>query len=224
MFKSLCRGTLILLAAILLSAPLALAADMKIAVVDIDSVSAKYKELNDKQAELGAWVREKRDYIEAMKEFMFVSKTEFEEVSRIYNGPRDKWTPEQTKRDGEIKQISSDNEKRFVDLQALPSRTPEQQNQYNVLRDTFEARGKDLDAIRAEFDRQLKERREAVQGKLVGNVRAVIEKTAKDKGYTMVLDKSAVYFVTAPIDDITDDILKALNAGAAADAQPAPPQ
>lgn len=227
MLKHLRHGALIIFA-LGLSLSLAAAADLKIAVVDIDSVSSKYKDLNDKQAELAAWVAEKRDYIRVMKDFEFVAAEEFQEVARIYNAPKAQWTPEQTKREGELRQISSDNERRFGDLQALPARNPEQQNQFNVLRDEFDAREHDVAVIAAEFDKQLKERREAAQGKLVTNVRGVIEKVAKDKGYTLVLDKSAVYYVTGPIDDITEDILKALNAGAApapgaADAKPAQP-
>ena len=62
-----------------------------------------------------------------------------------------------------------------------------------------------------------------MQGKLVTNVRAVIENLAKTRGYTLVLDKSAAYFAVAPVDDITDDVLKGLNAAAAPAAAPAAP-
>lgn len=206
-----------------LSAGLAAAADVKMAVVDIDSVSAQYKELTDRQAELGAWVQEKKTYLGAMQDFMFVSGEEFQEASRIAQAPRAQWSEEQKKREAELRGISGNNEKKFLDLQAKPARTAEEQNQFSTLRDTFQARDRDLKAISTEFDKQLKEKRDEVQGKLVASVRTVIEKVSKDKGYQLVIDKSAVYFVAAPIDDITEEVLKALNATGAANANPPKP-
>ena len=199
-----------------LSAGLAAAADVKMAVVDIDSVSAQYKELTDRQAELGAWVQDKKGYLAAMQDFMFVSGEEFQEASRIYQVPKAQWSEEQKKREVELRGVSGNNEKKFLDMQAKPARTAEEQNQFSTLRDTFQARDRDLKAISAEFDKQLKQKRDDVQGKLVASVRAVIEKVSKEKGYQLVIDKSAVYFVAAPIDDITEEVLKALNAAGAA--------
>lgn len=211
----LCRiATLALLWGVM--AGLASAADLKMAVVDIDRVSSQYKELTERQAELGAWVQDKKNYLSAMQDFMFVSGEEFKEASRIYQVVKSQWTEEQKKREAELRSVSGNNEKKFLDLQAKPARTPEEQNQFNTLRDIFQARDRDLKAISAEFDKQLKQRRDEVQGKLVASVRAVIEKVAKEKGYQLVIDKSAVYFVTAPIDDITEEVLKSLNAAGAA--------
>jgi outer membrane protein len=212
-----------------LSAGLAAAAEIKMAVVDIDSVSAQYTELTSRQAELGTWVQEKKGYLGAMQDFMFVSGEEFQEASRIYQAPKAQWSEEQKKREAELRSVSGNNEKKFLDLQAKPARTPEEQNQFSTLRDTFQARDRDLKAISAEFDKQLKQKRDDVQGKLVASVRAVIEKVSKEKGYQLVIDKSAVYFVAAPIDDITEEVLKSLNAGAtptpgAANGNPPNPQ
>ncbi|MBU0607689.1 MAG: OmpH family outer membrane protein, partial [Armatimonadetes bacterium] len=198
-----------------LSPALAAAADLKMAVVDIDSISAQYTELTSRQAELGAWVQDKKSYLASMQDFMFVSGEEFQEASRIYQVARAQWTDEQKKREAELRKISGDNEKKFLDLQAKPARTAEEQNQFSTLRDTFQARDRDLKAISAEFDKQLKQKRDEVQTKLVASVRAVIEKVSKDKGYQLVIDKSAVYFIAAPIDDITAEVLKSLNAGGA---------
>jgi len=192
------------------------AADLKVAVVDIDKVSGQYKELIDRQQELGAWVQERKSYLTALQEFMFVSADEFQEAARIYNVPKAQWSAEQKKREGELRKISEDNEKRYLDLLARPSRTPEEQNQYNTLRDTFGARDADIKGISRTFDELLKTKREEIQGKLVTNVRAVIEALAKTKGYTLVVDKSVVYFSAEPVDDITEDVLKGLNAAGAA--------
>ncbi|MEI6503526.1 MAG: OmpH family outer membrane protein [Armatimonadota bacterium] len=189
--------------------------------MDIDLVSAQYKELTDRQAELGAWVNDKKTFLNAMQDFMFVSNDEFQEAARVYQIPRNQWSEEQKKREGDLRKVSGDNEKKFLDLQAKPARSAEEQNQFNTLRDTFQARDRDVKAISRTFDDQLKVKREEVQGKLVTNVRAVIESLAKTRGYTLVLDKSAAYFAVAPVDDITDDVLKGLNTAAAPTAAPA---
>jgi Skp family chaperone for outer membrane proteins len=192
------------------------AAELKVAIVDIDKVSGQYKELLDRQAELGAWVQERKNYLMALQDFMFVSDQEFQEAARIYNVPKPQWTADQKKREGELRKVSEDNEKKFLDLQAKPSRTPEDQNQYNLLRDIWQARDRDLKLISQGFDVTLKARRDEVQGKLVTNVRAVIETISKAKGYTLVLDRTAIYFTAAPVDDITEEVLKGLNAGGGA--------
>lgn len=226
------RSLLTLMAAGILLAGLATAAaaaDVKMAVVDIESVSSQYKELIDRQQELGAWVQDRKSFLAAMQDFMFVSSEEFQEASRILQVPQTQWSAEQKKREGELRGISTANEKKFLDLQAKPARTPEEQNQYSVLRETFQARDQDLKAVSLTFDQQLKAKRDEVQGKLVTNVRSVIEKVARDSGYQLVLDKSAVYYVAAPIDDITEQVLKSLNAGTpaapgAANVNPPAPQ
>jgi Skp family chaperone for outer membrane proteins len=214
--------SLFVIAAVVLSGAAAFAQTLKVAVVDIDLVSAQYKELTDRQQELGAWVNEKKNFLSAMQDFMFVSSEEFQEAARIYQIPRAQWSEEQKKREADLRRISGDNEKKFLDLQAKPARTADEQNQFNTLRDTFQARDRDLKAISRTFDDQLKARRDDVQGKLVTNVRAVIENLAKTRGYTLVLDKSAAYFAVAPVDDITDEVLKGLNASAATPAPATP--
>lgn len=209
-------------AAVVLSGAAGFAQTLKVAVVDIDLVSGQYKELTDRQQELGAWVNEKKNFLNVMQDFMFVSSEEFQEAARVYQIPRAQWSEEQKKREGDLRRISGANEKKFLDLQAKPTRSADEQNQFNTLRDTFQARDRDLKAISRTFDDQLKARRDDVQGKLVTNVRAVIENLAKTRGYTLVLDKSAAYFAVAPVDDITDDVLKGLNASAAAPAPATP--
>lgn len=217
-FAAILFGTIVVL---LLSSALSFAQNLKIAVVDIDAVSTQYKELTDRQQELGTWMNEKKAFLNSMQDFMFVSNDEFQEAGRIYQVPRAQWSEEQKKREADLRKISGDNEKKLLDLQAKPSRTPEEQNQFNTLRDTAQARERDLTAISRAFDEQLRGKRDEVQGKLKNNVMAVITDLAKTRGYTLVLDKSAAYYSMAPIDDLTPEILKALNSTPAATATPA---
>lgn len=205
---------------ILLAAGYSQTAELKIAVVDIDQISGQYKELLDRQQELNKWVQEKKDFLNELQDFMFLSAEEFQEMARLLQIPKAQWTEEQKKRESELRNISANNEKKYLDLQAKPNRTAEEQNQFNTLREMFLARDRDLKALSSTFDQQLKKQREEIQGKLVGNVRAAIEAVAKAKGYQLVLDKSAVYFVTAPVEDITSEVLKSLNSAGAASGAP----
>jgi Skp family chaperone for outer membrane proteins len=185
-------------------------------VVDIDKVSGQYKELTDQQSQLAAWVEDKKAFLNALQDFMFVSAAEFQEVARIYGVPQKQWSPEQGKREAELRKVSSDYEKALADLQSKPARTADEQHQYSTLRETWQARDGDLKNISKTFDDQLAAKRTDVQTKLVANVRTVIENLAKTRGYTLVIDKSAAYYAVAPVDDITDDVLKSLNVSAAA--------
>ena len=205
----------VLLLAIVTVCSLAPAQTFKIAVVDMDAVSQQYKELADRQKELEAWIQEKTAFVKALRDFEFLSAEEFQEVARIYQVKRDQWTDAQKKREADLRGICTDNEKRFADLEGKPARTPQEQNQFNTLRDTLSGRDKDLEAISRKFDDELKARKDEVQMKLAGNVRGVIEVVAKAKGYTLVLDKRAVFYSVAPVDDITSEVLKSLNTAAA---------
>ena len=199
---------------LVLTASLTSAQTYKIAVVDMQLISDQYKELGDRQKELEAWIQEKKALISALQEFMFVSAEEFQEAVRVYQVPKNQWTDVQTKREAELRKISTDNEKRFLDLQAKPSRTAEEQNQFNTDRETAQARERDLTAISRAFEDELKTKTDQVQVKLGGNVRGVIETVAKAKGYTLVLDKRAVFYSVAPVEDMTSEVLKALNTAA----------
>lgn len=222
MSKRLIYGLLTALTLTLVTAGLAAAQTLKVAVVDIDAVSARYKELVDRQQELGAWVADKKSFLNVMQDFMFVSSDEFQEAARIYNVPKAQWNDQQKKREADLRAVSTGNEKKYMDLQAKPTRTAEEQNQFSTLRDTVQARELDLKAISRTFDEQLKKNRDEVQTKLVAKVRTVIEDLAKARGFTLVLDKSAAYFSVAPVEDVTEDVLKGLNTAGAAAPAPAP--
>lgn len=222
MSKRFAASLLATIVVLMLTCAISFAQTMKIAIVDIDLVSTQYKELTDRQQELGAWMNDKKSFLNVMQDFMFVSSDEFQEAGRIYQVPRTQWSEEQKKREADLRKVSGDNEKKLLDLQAKPSRTAEEQNQFNTLRDTAQARERDLNAISRAFDEQLRTRRDEVQGKLKTNVMSVITELSKTRGYTLVLDKSAAYYAVAPVDDLTADVLKALNAGTpAATAAPA---
>jgi Skp family chaperone for outer membrane proteins len=194
-----------------LSGSRACAQTMKIAVVDMDAVSDQYKEFVDKQAELQAWVAEKKGLITALQEFMFLSSSEFQEIINIYQTRKSNWTDAQRKREAELRKVSDDNEKRFLDLQAKTGRTAEEQNQFNTLRDTYQARDADMGKFSKQLEDELKTKRLEIQTKMVGNLRTVIETVSKAHACTLVIDKSAVHYFAAPVEDLTADVLKALN-------------
>lgn len=210
---------LVALAVVTLFAPTwAHAQAPKLAIVDMDAISQQYKELADQQTELQKWVSERRAFLAAMQDFMFVSSEEFQEVGRLYQTPQEQWTEEQKKRESELRKIAEDNERKFLDLQAKPSRTAEEQNAYSTLRDTYQARDRDLAAVSRAFDDELRGRRGEVENRLSGNVRQVIAKIGEEQGLTAVFDKAIVFYFSAEVKDITEDVIKALNAGAAAPA------
>ena len=109
--------------------------------------------------------------------------------------------------------MSEENERIFRELQAKPARTAQEQNQFNTLSDTLDARDRDMQVIASTFHQELQKRRDGLQTQLVDNVRAVIEAAAKAKNFTLVLDKSAVFYSATPIEDLTADILQRLNQG-----------
>jgi len=218
------RALLVALFSLGLCASWSSAQELKLAVVDMDAISAQYKALLDEQTALRNWVSERQTFLRAMENFLYVSSEEFAEAGRIYSVPQAQWTDAQKQREATLRKLSEDNERKLLDLQAKPSRTQEEQSAYNMLRDTVDARSRELDAVSQSYNEELGTRRNEVTGRLLDQVQAAIVEIAKTGGYSAVFEKAIVLHFAAPVVDITPDVLKALEtkAAAAGGAAPAP--
>ncbi len=87
---------------------------------------------------------------------------------------------------------------------------------------------RELEQTIQQYDRQarvtLEEKKSRLRANLVNEIRSVIEARAKSAGYTLVIDSSAVGANNVPVvlyrtaeNDLTEDVIKQLNATAPAD-------
>lgn len=184
---------------------------LKVAVVDVQGIHGQYKALLTQEEVLNTWYREKRGYLETLDKYTIVSGEEFQEIVKLYETPKAQWTAEQAKREAEIAAIAATNEKKFGELQSVTGRTAEQNHQFNALSEMWRERRRELDALAQKYTGELKTKRTDMETVITAALTKVIEEVAKAKGFTLVLDKAFAYFSAPPVEDITADVVKALN-------------
>jgi Skp family chaperone for outer membrane proteins len=209
--RFLCGLTLLGLFAALTSS-LASAQELKIAVLDMEKVRTGFTEAVQSKNQLGAYVQDKMSYLRNLENYLFVAGTEFQEVAAIIKLPKAQWTADQKKREAEVLAIAQENEKKFTELQSKSPRTAEENHQYNALQEMLRDRSRDRDKIAAVYQEELGAKSNEVQAKLMSRLQQVIETMSKEKGYNLVLDKAVTFYVGAPLVDVTEDVIKLLNA------------
>ena len=205
MTRRLLRTALALL--LLAAAPLAFAADLKVATVDMGQVTTKYEALQNRSKELQEWLNKQQDYLTRLGDYLLLSDGNFAEVVTLLNTapplPADK-----AARLKELGELAVAKEDTFHQLESNPKRTPQEEEQYKSLGDQLTRGRERLSAagikIGADHDQQVSAAREDFMKKVL----EVTEALAKQDGYNLVLD-SGVVLVGGT--DITDKVLAKLN-------------
>ncbi len=183
----------------------------KIAIVDLDAVSEDYQELIPKQNELREWAQARSMHIERLKNYTFLSQKDFDEVAELLKTPPAKWTEAQRNREEELRKVSDQKEKLFLDLQAKTDRTAEESDQFNSLAETRDGRRADIARRAVEIEKEYIGKRADVQGELVNSVRDIIIEVAEDQNYDLVLDSAMVFYSSSRVADLTQTIIDRLN-------------
>jgi len=182
-------------------------ADAKVAFVDISTVSSEYRALQEKDVELKAWLAGRRDYLQSLQDFIFLSEDNFNESLAILDQPRP-IADDKVKRLDELAALSTQKEKRFRELESKSPRTTEEADEFSALREVVGARQQQLAQLEAVINQQYQERVETVRQELMRNVEEAIAQYAQNNGYGIVLDRA---FVLYGGDDITRAIIERLN-------------
>lgn len=184
---------------------------LKVGVVDLDIISEQYQELITRQDQLRSWAQTRARYIDQLRNYLFLSEQNFAEIAELLQIPRDKWTDAQASREEELRKVSEQKEKRFMDLQANTGRTPAEGDEFNSLSDTYEARHADITSRAAVIEQEYLEKRSETQVSLVTSVREIITEVAQDDQFDLVLDAGMVFYCSAQVTDLTALVLEKLN-------------
>ncbi len=183
----------------------------KVAFVDISTVSSEYEALQEKDAELKAWLAGQGDYLLSLQDFIFLSEDNFNEALAIIDLPRP-IPADEVERLKELAALSAQKEKLFLELESKSPRTTEEADKFSVLREGRNARLQQLAQLEATINQQYQERITTAREELMRNVEKAIAEYAQENGYEMVLDQA---FVLYGGDDITWAIIDRLNPPAA---------
>ncbi len=184
---------------------------LKIGVVDLDTISEQYQELIAKQNELRDWMQRRAKYIDALKNYVFLSEQNFAEIAQILETAKSNWTEAQKTREDELRKVSEQKEKRFLDLQAKPDRTPQEEDEFNTLSESFSNRREDITKRAAAIEQEYLNKRSEAQVALLSSVRDIIVRVAEQQEYDLVLDSAMVFYSSQQITDLTPGIIKELN-------------
>ena len=179
----------------------------KVAFVDIPTVSSEYQALQEKDAELKAWLAGRSDYLESLQNFIFLAEDNFNEVLVIIDQPRP-IAAEKVERLNEREALSLQKEQLHRDLESKSPRTTEEADKFSVLREGLFARQQQLLQLEATINQQYQERVATAREELMDNVEEAIAQYAQENGYDIVLDQA---FVLYGGEDITWAIIDRLN-------------
>lgn len=161
---------IMILSALVMSASMARAAEMKIGFVDmqkaVQSTAAGKK-----------------------------AKSELE-------GELEKRKKELQKKDADLKKMKEDLDKKksVMSEEALQKKMTEFQEEFTSFQQ-----------IVGKNQMELQKREQDLTGPILTKMRKVIEKVAKEKGYSMILENSAMVLYASKDNDLTDDIVKAFE-------------
>ena len=179
----------------------------KVAFVDISTISSEYQALQEKDAELKAWLAGQRDYLQSLQDFIFLSEDNFNEVLAILDQPKP-IAEEKVKRLDELAAFSAQKEKRFRELESKSPRTTGEADEFSVLREVLNARQQQLAELEGTINQQYQKRVTTARQELMRNVEEAIAEYAQENGYDIVLDRA---FVLYGGEDITRAIIDRLN-------------
>jgi Skp family chaperone for outer membrane proteins len=196
-------------------------APVKIAVVDLDAISKGYAELIQQDEQLKKWFATKRQLLDALESFVFLSQENFQEAVAICSMPAPDAKAARLK---ELRAISDGEEKDYVELKNKTARNEKENERFSKLTEVANQRQAETQKIERDYAQQYQAKQKEAQDRLMGNIRTVIGQIAKDAGYALVLDKTNVFFGG---EDISPQVLERLNkanpAPAPAPATPATP-
>ena len=182
-------------------------APAKVAFVDISTISSEYQALQEKDAELKAWLATRGDYLQSLQDFIFLSEDHFNEVLTILDQPRP-IANEKAKRLDELAALSAQKEQRFRDLESKSPRDDKEADEFSTLREGLNDRQQQLAQLEAMINQQYQERITTARQELMRNVEKAIAEYAQENGYEMVLDRAFVLYGGV---DITRAIIERLN-------------
>ncbi len=186
------------------------AAVQRVARVDMDRLLGQYKEFQTADQSLQQWIAECNQWLGKLGDYLFLPEEEFSTALEILRGGAP--TEEEQQKLDELRQISTTNEERFLELQNNPQRSTQENAEYNTLLEMREARDQQAAQLQDQLMQEFANRRDAAASGLRDKVRSAIVAEAKASGYDLVLDADAVFFGS---EDITDRVAERLNAGVA---------
>ncbi len=183
-------------------------ARFEIGYLDLQRIAEEYEEAKKGQAELSQMEEQFRKQIEELEAQRFLEDAERQELARLKAIPKP--TEEQKKRIEELLKASRDRANVLRALQQNTNMAPQERQLLEKYSSLSRKMDNEIQLLTDRLEEQLRTRGEELSRKLTENVKKVVEVVAKERGITAVVDKQVI--ITGGV-DLTDEVLKRLNAG-----------
>jgi Skp family chaperone for outer membrane proteins len=177
-----------------------------LAFVDLRRLSSEYEGTKQSQTELNAFQQTLRKQLDDLEAIRFLDDKERGEVAtlRAVASP----TPEQKKRLDDLLAASKARGDQLRALQQNPNKTDAEKADFDRLSQLSNKTDDEMETLGTQLDDQLTAKSAELSKKLTDTVLAAITDIAKQKAYTVVMDKQAVLYGGT---DLTDDVMKKLS-------------
>lgn len=130
------------------------------------------------------------------------STAEGKKAKAELEGELEKRKKDLQKKDADLKKMREDLEKKksVLSEEALAKKQAEFQEEFGQFQQTV-----------GKSQLELQKREQELTGPILAKMKKVIEKVAKDKGYTAILENSAMVLYASKDNDLTDDVVKAFE-------------
>jgi outer membrane protein len=177
-----------------------------LAFVDLKRVSTEYEGTKRSQAELNAFQESLRKQLDDLENIRFLNDAEHTEMDQLRAAATP--TDAQKKRMQDLLDTSKSRSDQFRALQQNPNKSDAEKTQLDSLTKMSNDTDTKMDALSSKLDDQLQQKGEELSKQLTDTVTAAITDVAKNKSYSVVLDKQAVLYGGS---DMTDDVLAQLG-------------
>ena len=184
-------------------------ADTSWGVVDMGRVEEEYRGMQDLNQQFQEFQREQEREFETRR----ITRALYEEERQEFLDLLQMGAPtdEREARLAELEALSDQRERRLVELDQMPARSPEQEQDYQAIKELYDKRVAELAALQASIREARVAKYEELSKVIADSITGAVKAVAEEKKLPLVLRKDVVLYGGS---DITDEVLAKLNAGA----------
>ena len=178
-----------------------------IAVVDVDRVEGSFPRLQGENAKLDAWRREKKAYLDNLRQYVFLTDAEFGRLMEVL--AQDRLTADDQKTLDDLREANKRFDGELNALLANRNRNENEEGRYHELKGLLAAGEKRFQEKYEDLNSQYDGRLKAVLKDLWGEVEQVVADIAREMELGVVLQSEYVLYGGL---DITERVIERLQA------------
>ena len=179
-----------------------------IGVVDVQKVFTEYKLTKTSNTEIETMVQNFKTELDVRKDNKLLTDAQLKELIALKEKPNP--TDADKQQIAQLEGTSKQLDEEMTSLIQKPDATDQDRARLKQLRDLSNQNEAAGNSLADDYNQQVDKRKSDLSDKITADIKAAIAKVAQQKGMATVVDKIAVLYGGV---DITEDVVKVLNAG-----------